>query len=611
MFALGILGIFQVLLFPGILIKKFIKLPKNFFFSLSSVIGLSLITNFLFVFILTSLGIFVRWLVIILLLGELIAIVYLYRNELSNINLGISVLNFWNSLAKSFHSLIPVIDDQEKEIIKVVRYGFVLVSFVIALIAIEWMSRFFRYNLGEVFNSWDAVVSWNRWAVDWVSNQLPLRTQDYPQLIPTNWALIYKLMGTSQIQFFAKAIMPLFPLLILLLLFGLGVETKNPAFFLSVELVRMIMKKFSVEFLAAGYVDFTLSFLVFLSFVLLFLAFKEENLKAKINYIFLSLIFVSGSVITKQPGFYALLSVFLLSVFFVLRNDLKIIFLQHRKQVVIFMILIGFIFIPWYLYKGIQILSGVEETHLFGALEHTNQVHNNRSLFANLIPGLKSMGNYFYIVLFLIPSLFFIEKFWRIISVFVVIPYIALWASYASYDPRNLTMMFPFIALLFCLGVFGLFFWIFRFITKFRLEKIPVYSILLLAGILIVAASFIWTKEQLVYKQLDKQKKIFSVELNEKLYDYFSNREIAGKILTNYPVDYLPGFENTQKSIVFNEISQFSTGINELDTHYLLYPTNVSDEIQILLDDLESQGKLEIVFSTDSWIPYRFGVLTR
>lgn len=611
MFSLGIFGIFQVLFFPGILIKKFINLPKNFFFSLSSVIGLSLITNFLFVLLLTSLGIFVRWLVIFLLVAEMIAIIYFYRNELSNVNLGVIFHNLWNSLAKSVHSLVPVIDDQEKVILKVVRYGLILFSFVIALIAIEWMSRFFRYNLGEVFNTWDAVVSWNRWAVDWASNQLPLRTQDYPQLIPANWALIYKLTGSSQIQFFTKAIMPLFPLLILLLLFGLGMETKNPAFFLSVELSRMIMKKFSAEFLAAGYVDFALSFLVFLSFILLFLAYKEENLKTKLNFVFLSLIFVSGSVITKQPGFFAMVSVFLLSVMFVLRNDLKIIFLQHRKQVVIFMILIGIIFFPWYLYKGIQILSGVEETHLFGALEHTNQVHNNRSLFANLIPGLKSMGNYFYIILFLIPSLFFIEKFWRIISVFVVFPYIALWASYASYDPRNLTMMFPFIALLFCLGAIGLFFWIFRLIIKFRIEKIPVYSVFLLTGISIVAASFIWTKEQLVSKQLDKQKQIFSVELNEKLYEYFSNREIEGKILTNYPIDYLPGFENTQKSIVFTEISQFSTGINELDTHYLLYPTNVSDEIQILINDLESQDKLEIVFSTDSWIPYSFGVLTR
>lgn len=611
MFALGILGVCQVLFFPGILIKRFINLPNNIFISLASIIGLSLISNFLIVFLFTSLGVFVQWLVIFMVVTEMATIIFLYRKELRHINLGFIINSIWNSISKTIQSLFPVYDNNEKNFIKVFQSGIMLISFVVAIIAIEWMSRSFRYNLGEVFNTWDAVVSWNRWAVDWASNQLPLRTQDYPQLIPANWALIYKLMGTTQIQFFAKAIMPLFPLLILLLLFGLGLETKNPAFFLSVELTRLIMKKFSAEFLAAGYVDFTLTFLVFLSFALLFLGYKEENLKAKLNYVFLSFIFVSGSVITKQPGFFALLSIFLLTVLFVLRNNIKTIIVHHKQQVVLLIILIGIIIIPWYLYKGIQILSGVEETHLLGALEHTNQVHDNRSLFANLIPGLKSLGNYFYIVLLLIPSLVFIEKFWRIISVFVVIPYIALWASYASYDPRNLTMMYPFIALLFCMGIFGLFFWIFRLMSKSQIEKIPVFSVFLLAGILIVATSFIWTKEKIASKQIDKQKLIFSVELNEKLYAFFSDREIEGKILTNYPVDYLPGFENTQKSIVFNEIEQFSIGINETDTHYLLYPTNVSDEIQMLLDDLESQSKLEIIFNTDSWIPYSFAVIKR
>ena len=54
MFGLGVLGIFQVLFFPGLIIKKFITLPKNFLIGISSIVGLSLITNYVFAFFLTA-----------------------------------------------------------------------------------------------------------------------------------------------------------------------------------------------------------------------------------------------------------------------------------------------------------------------------------------------------------------------------------------------------------------------------------------------------------------------------------------------------------------------------------------------------------------------------
>jgi hypothetical protein len=611
MFSLGILAIFQVLFFPGLIIKKFVKLPKNIFFLISSIIAFSLIFNYLFVFFMTGIGIFVRWLVLILIAIEFGFLLFLYKNEIREINLGKLLLLLWNSLSKSIHSLFPTVEDQDNKFLVVLRNIFLLISFIIALIAIEWMSRFFRHNIGEVFNTWDAVVSWNRWAVNWASNQFPLRTEDYPQLIPANWAMIYKISGTSQIQLFSKAIMPLFPLLILLLLFGLGFETKNPAFFLSIEVARLIIKKFSGEFISAGYVDFALSFFIFLAFTMLYLSYKSKILNVKLNYIFLSLIFVSGSVVTKQPGFFGLFSIFGISIFLILRGELKTILSEYKKQIFILSLIIIIIVIPWYLYKGIQIILGIETTHLLGALNHTNQVHNNQSLFANLLPGLKTLGNYFYLVLFIIPSLFVIEKFWRVIAIFVVLPYVALWASYASYDPRNLTMMYPFIALLFCLGLFGFVFLFLSFFQKIKFEKISLFLFILIFGIVIISLNFVFSKNSLEARQLEKQKMIFSAELNTKLYDYFSNREMSGKILTNYPVDYLPGFENSQVSFNYDELNYLINRLFVEEIGYLLYPSNLSDEVQEYIIDLESQGLINQVFETDSWIPYKFAIINK
>jgi hypothetical protein len=525
--------------------------------------------------------------------------------------LGEIIQFFWNSLSKSIHSLFPDVGDQENKFLIALKNFLLLISFVIALIALEWMFRFFRYNLGEVFNTWDAVVSWNRWAVDWASNQFPVRTEDYPQLIPTNWAMIYQILGTSQIQFFSKAIMPLFPLLILLLLFGMGFETRNPAFFLSIEVARLIIKKFSGDFISAGYVDFALSFMVFLAFTMLYLSYKAKPLNEKMNYVILSLIFVSGSVVTKQPGFFGLFCILFISIFLIQRGELRTILSIYKKQILILALIIFIIVVPGYGYKGIQIILGIENTHLLGALEHTNQVHNNQSLFANLIPGLKSLGNYLYLVLFIIPSLFVIEKFWRVIAIFVVLPYVALWASYASYDPRNLTMMYPFIALLFCLGLFGFIFLVLSFFQKIKLEKISLFLVLFFLGLVIISLNFIFSKDTLESRQIEKQKMIFSTELNTNLYDYFSNNEMNGKILTNYPVNYLPGFENSQVSFRFDDLNYLQTRLFVEDIGYLLYPTNISDEEQRFINDLESQNLINQVFETDSWIPYKFAVITK
>ena len=86
MFALGVLGIFQTLFFPGLLIKKYIQYSRNFFFSLASIIAFSLIANYLIVFLLTALGIFIRWIVISLFIIEILFLLYIYRQVLLNFN---------------------------------------------------------------------------------------------------------------------------------------------------------------------------------------------------------------------------------------------------------------------------------------------------------------------------------------------------------------------------------------------------------------------------------------------------------------------------------------------------------------------------------------------
>ena len=88
---------------------------------------------------------------------------------------------------------------------------FILVAYAgqaVLISAAGWAKR-----LGTVFGEWDAVVSWNRWALDWTSGILPRGTWEYPQAVPTLYALTYKMIDAPEVQFFAKAaVMAFYPI---------------------------------------------------------------------------------------------------------------------------------------------------------------------------------------------------------------------------------------------------------------------------------------------------------------------------------------------------------------------------------------------------------------
>ena len=55
-----------------------------------------------------------------------------------------------------------------------------------------------------LFTKWDAVVSWNRWAIELVNYTYEPASAGYPILFPGIWSLIYKAQGTTEIWFLAK-----------------------------------------------------------------------------------------------------------------------------------------------------------------------------------------------------------------------------------------------------------------------------------------------------------------------------------------------------------------------------------------------------------------------
>ena len=144
-----------------------------------------------------------------------------------------------------------------------------LASTALGLLGVAWVINLILRNLGGVFNTWDAILSWNRWATAWASGVLPADTGYYPQLLPANWSLTYVLIGNPSIQIFARSLGPLFLFFILLLFLDLGFRSRSYGVLLGAFFTWIIFRGYLSEFIADGYADLPAAFLGFLSVMLL------------------------------------------------------------------------------------------------------------------------------------------------------------------------------------------------------------------------------------------------------------------------------------------------------------------------------------------------------
>ena len=192
-------------------------------------------------------------------------------------------------------------------------------------------------HAGDIFQQWDAVVSWNRWAIDWAANGLPRRTAEYPQLLPTNLSLTYVFIQDSTIWFFAKGLMPLFCLFLLLAMLDLGQATKQTGYYCAVPIAYgLLVAVLRFRFISSGYGDVPVAFMGFAGVYALLLATlpashcrtageplavsrasptgecfpKDAPARSSIDaamrmkYVLLGAVLCAGAALTKQAGLY-------------------------------------------------------------------------------------------------------------------------------------------------------------------------------------------------------------------------------------------------------------------------------------------------------------------
>jgi hypothetical protein len=593
-FILGILAILQITILPGLILQKIMSFRGNLLDKVLIVFGLSLISNYCLIFLLSAIGIYTRGVIVIFVLGELIALIWLYRNGF-RMSVDRFVTTVWGQLSYVVDFFTP--RRREYDAVTILSFAWLALVLLLAARGLLWATNVFFDNAGTVFSAWDAIVSWNRWATEWAVGQIPTDSRFYPQLVPGNWSIAYILQGDTTLQFFAKAIMPLFGLLMFVGLMNLGIATGEFHFFVAMALLMPLLKDFLKDGVSNGYVDIAVAFMGFMAVYLLIKSQKTLEFEERYRFLLMGAVFAAGAAVTKQPGVYVALCYPILAWLIIGSSD-SAFWKERAKDFILRFGLIYLIWISWYVFKGTQVLTGADRPHLEVLINLSSNTYGNVGLFQQIVAAMAQFDNFLIFFVVIILALPFMDRFYRALTL-LMLPYPFLWAWFAGYDTRNLAIFLPIFALISGFSVDVFVNKAFEIMRKLNLLRIPVYAPLAFICIILVSLGFVLSPG-LHERQISLQKQNFSPKTNEVLYDLVAE-DSATKILTNYPMEFLPGLKNYQVRFDFQDQNIFLSHLKNQEVEYLLFSNSVTPEIREYIDSKVNDGSYEVVLVNTQW----------
>jgi hypothetical protein len=599
-FFLGILGVLQMTSIPGLIIYKFLRLRGKILDKVLIIFSFSLIFNYCLIFLLSILGIYIKIILIVLVLGELITLIWLYSSNLRQ-PIKNSLEAVWDGINDFVGFLIPKRPNGDSSSL---YYLLDVLFLLLSIKNIIWAFNLFIHNLGTVFSSWDAVVSWNQWAIAWAASQVPMYTRFYPQLIPANWSITYVLLGTTEIQFFAKSIMPLFALLMLLGLFNLSLQTRNYYFLISIVLLGPLLEKFLNIGISNGYVDIAVAFFAFMSIYMLIRVQQTSELDQRDKMLVIGALFSAAAAITKQPGLYIVVCYPVLAFINVNSFDLS----TQKKWLKAFfpwLALVSILWISWYLFKGIQTQLGVDHSYVDVLINQSAARYKGLNIAQQILAAIGEFDLYIIILVLVGVAFPLMDRFYKVLTLLAA-PYLFLWAWIAAYDTRNLAIFLPLLALIGGYSINKLIPELMKILEKLKIFRIPVYVPLVLSCLLLAGLSVVFSPQRLLQRQQVLQKQIFSPSQNKLLYDALDEERPNTKVLTNYPMEYLPGLKEHKVSFIFQDYDLFLANINNTDIDYILLPNSAADMIKDYITAEISAGNYKMIAKNTEWKKFTF-----
>ena len=589
----GILGFLQTTILPALLIIRLFRLKGGLTEKLLRLFPLSLIANYLVIFALAALHLYTRPVVLVLIGVEITAILWIFRKSLFR-----PVSETITAIGDSLRSELQPVGDFLSDDSKQIRGWIWAVSGCLALSGVLWGVHLVRLNIGTVFSGWDTIFSWNYYANTWAAGRIPSIGGMYPQLVPSNWSLSYLLQGDGAVQFFNTLIPPLFFLLIQGMLFDLGFQRRESAYFFAAIIARYMMKKLMGDQLFDGYMDVPAAAMSLLS-IYTFMKSECKPQQEQKQALILGVLFAAGAAITKQSGFIALLLA-PLAAFLLLRVESKA---MSRQEKLLLAVSVLLIVLPWYLHCFFFNTHGqARELIAEGILDYNTSYDISHRLWQ----ADQVLGKYRLCFLISLIGLPFVPKRYRLLFPLFIWPLTIIWATTYSYDARNLCLTLPFVALLDGLILSGFGNFSYRILQKLHANRIPVF---LIGSLFLAAAIFalirLFPDEKLKEDQRTKQKALFGERLNnELLYGFFGEEHSGNDIYTDYPAHFLPGYEDCCSSAQLTDENQVKDALEGEKINWMLLPMimpNHTDPSKELIEQCLFDGKCEQIRCSDGY----------
>lgn len=597
-FLLGVLGIFQIISLPGLIAQKILKWTGSLLEKLLAIIGLSLIVNYCVIFLLATLGFYNRITLGFIILVEIAAILWLYRTDLT-ISLDNALAAIWDEVRRLVDVVFPKRDNNASPW----GYYLLLLLAVLSIVEILWAFKLFFGNLGSIFSAWDAVVSWNRWAEVWAEGFIPLDSFYYPQLIPVNWSITYVLMDNTFLQFFAKSIMPIFTLLILLGFVDLYLESKKPSYLLGLVFTGFLLREFIDSGLTNGYVDIASAFFAFASVYMLFKIQYTRDSAIQFKYLLVGAVFTAGAAVAKQTGVYIALCYPVLALYFLFTSIDPSRRGSQIRRFIYYLAVISLIWVSWYIFKEVRILAGVERSNLDTLINLSRNEYDKPSFIEQVFAAMSQFGPYLSLFAVVMIAFPFMDRFHKLFTILIA-PYPILWAWMASYDMRNLAFFMPLFALLAGYSGYLLVKKLLSVFEKIRFPRISLLVPLLLGLTGLLYLNTLATQEKMFEVQDKLQRNIFSPTKNQMLYDIVAAEGPQVRILTNYPMEHLPNLSEYKVKFIFDDYDIFLAKLNDPNVKYILMPNAASDEIKDYIDAMIEAGEYEFIIRSTEWKVY-------
>lgn len=594
MLLFGVLSVFQLTLFPGLLLIRLFSAKRSFIQQFAYVFMLSLLANYLAVFLLVAVGLYYRSLVLVLFAIEVALLVWLNRGILTA-----KVTGGGAQIKKKLSSSLSFFSEwTRKDFWSASLY---LLFGLIAVLGIVWVLFVWVKNFGTVFQTWDAWASWDRWAEKWAENRFPGDTWEYPQLIPMSYSLAYKFIGTVAVKFFGKSIMPLFTLFIALMLFDLGRKNKSYGYMLGSALAVYSINSLLGKYIPDGYVDIPVACFSFMAVYTLLKAEDVSHVGELKQSLLLGSLATAAAAVTKQTGLYLMFFYPLLAYLWVLRGNKKIERRQAFALLAKHFLLVLVLVVPWYVFMEYGIIYGGNTSNIQYVI---SDIYEGQSYTQRFLIALQLPGNYAYFYAFLLASLFVLNNKFRQIVILLILPFSILWALFLSYEGRNLAVALPLVSMSTGVAVEA---WVSRIraaTINRRRVRVPAFAIFLVAVAGLGLGTLALSDQQLIDKQIYEQRQIFLPELNVKMYRYFSRVHGPQPVITNYPLDWLPGFKGIWRFERFLDYDAYQQNLLDYsDANLILVPTTgIDPRIAQEIHDRINAGLYELIFTESEYM---------